>query len=134
LAEKVQKAIDANEKLKSSEKQLADSEKEHIETIKELHENRINAVDIENDKLKQSNKIIKSQMELMEARGEIVDADFYKRQIENNKGLISGNQQKIDEWESEMADLLAANVSTDSKNYKELQAKIKAAKNEIQGL
>ena len=134
LAEKVQKAIDANEKLKSSEKQLADGEKEHIATIKELHENRINAIDIENEKLQQSNKIIKSQIELMEARGEIVDADFYKRQINNNKGLISGNQQNITELESEMADLRAANVSTNSKEYKELQAKVKAAKNEIQGI
>ena len=134
LAEKVQKAIDANEKLKSSEKQLADGEKEHIATIKELHENRINAIDIENEKLQQSNKIIKSQIELMEARGEIVDADFYKRQINNNKGLISGNQQNITEWESEMADLRAANVSTNSKEYKELQARVKAAKNEIYGL
>lgn len=134
LAKKVQTAIDANEKLKSSEKQLADGEKEHIETIKKLHENRIDATDIENEKLEQSNKIIKSQMELLEARGEIVDADFYKRQIENNKGLISGNQQNIDEWESEMADLRAVNISTDSKDYKELQAKVKAAKNEIQNL
>ncbi|MFT4107155.1 MAG: hypothetical protein QM657_15480 [Lacrimispora sp.] len=134
LAKKVQTAIDANEKLKSSEKQLADGEKEHIETIKKLHQNRIDATDIENEKLEQSNKIIKSQMELMEARGEIVDADFYKRQIENNKGLISGNQQNIDEWESEMADLRAVNIFTDSKDYKELQAKVKAARNEIQRL
>lgn len=135
LAKKVQTAIDANEKLKSSEKQLADGEKEHIETIKKLHENRIDATDIENEKLEQSNKIIKSQMELLEARGEIIDADFYKRQIENNKGLISGNQKNINEWESEMADLRAAtNFSTNSKDYKELQAKVKAAKNEIQGL
>jgi len=134
LAEKVQKALDANEKLKSSEKQLADGEKKHIESIKELHENRIAAIDIENEKLQQSNKIIKSQMELMEARGKIVDADFYRRQINNNKGLISGNQQNIAEWESEMADLRAEKVSTSSKEYKELKAKVSAAKNEIQGL
>lgn len=134
LAEKVQAAIDANEKLKSSEKQLADGETEHIETIKKLHENRIDSINIENEKLEQSNKIIKSQIELMEARGEIVGADFYERQIKNNKGLISGNQQDIAEWESEMADLRAANVPTSSKDYKELQAKVKSARNEIQGL
>ncbi|MFT4007132.1 MAG: hypothetical protein QM683_16450 [Lacrimispora sp.] len=134
LAEKVQTAIDANEKLKSSEKQLADGEAEHIDTIKKLHEGRIDSINIENEKLEQSNKIIKSQMELMEAHGEIVGADFYERQIKNNKGLISGNQQDIAEWESEMADLRAAKVSTSSKDYKELQAKVKSAKNEIQGL
>lgn len=134
LAEKVQKAIDANERLKASEKQLANGEAEHIEKIKELHENRIAAIDIENEKLQQSNKIIKSQMELMEARGEIIGADFYKRQINNNKGLISGNQQNIAEWESEMADLRAAKVDTNSKEYKELKAKVRAAKNEIQGM
>ena len=134
LAEKVQAAIDANEKLKSSEKQLGDGEKEHIATIKELHENRIDAIDIENEKLQQSNKIIKSQMELMEARGKIVDADFYKRQISNNKGLISGTQQNIAEWESEMADLRAAKFDTNSKDYKELQAKVRAAKSEIYGM
>jgi len=134
LAKKVQAAIDANERLKSSEKQLADGENKHIATIKELHENRIDAIDIENEKLQQSNKIIKSQIELMEARGKIVDADFYKRQINNNKGLISGNQQNIAEWESEMADLRAAKVDTNSKEYKELQARVKAAKNEIYGL
>ncbi|WP_024348477.1 hypothetical protein [Lacrimispora indolis] len=132
LAEKVQAAIDANDKLKSSEKQLADGEAEHIETIKKLHENRIDAIDVENEKLQQSNKIIKSQMELMEARGKIVDADFYKRQMKNNDGLISNNQESIAEWESEMADLRAANFDTNSKEYKELKAKVRAAKNEIQ--
>lgn len=134
LAEKVQAAIDANDKLKSSEKQLADGEAEHIETIKKLHENRIDAIDVENEKLQQSNKIIKSQMELMEARGKIVDADFYKRQMKNNDGLISNNQESIAEWESEMADLRAANFDTNSKEYKELKAKVRAAKNEIQGM
>lgn len=134
LGKKVQTAIDANEKLKASQKQLADGETEHIKTIKDLHENRINAINTENEKLEQSNKIIKSQMELMEARGEIIDADFYKQQKNNNKGLISGNEQDIAEWESEMADLRAAKVSVKSKDYKELQAKVKAAKNEIQGL
>ena len=134
LAEKVQTAIDANDKLKSSEKQLEEGREKQIQVIKELHENRINAIDIENEKLEQSNKIIKSQMELMEARGEIVDASFYKRQMKNNDGLISGNQENIAEWESEMADLRKAKVSTDSKEYKELKAKVKGAKNEIQGL
>ncbi|WP_313069733.1 hypothetical protein [Lacrimispora sp.] len=134
LGKKVQAAIDANEKLKSSEKQLEEGREKQIQTIKELHENRISAIDIENEKLEQSNKIIKSQMDLMEARGEIIDADFYKQQKSNNKGLISGNQQNIAEWESEMADLRASNVSVKSKDYKELQAKVKAAKNEIQGL
>ncbi|EXG87858.1 hypothetical protein K413DRAFT_4759 [Clostridium sp. ASBs410] len=134
LAEKVQTAIDANEKLKKSEGQLEEGREKQIQTIQDLHENRIAATDIENEKLEQSNKIIKSQIELMEARGEIVDADFYKRQIRNNKGLISGNQKNIAEWESEMADLRKANVSTSSKEYKELQAKVRAAKNEIQGM
>ncbi len=134
VAKKVQTAIDANEKLKSSEKQLEEGREKQIETIKKLHDNRIGAISTENEKLEQSNKIIKSQMDLMEARGEIVDADFYQRQKSNNKGLISGNQQNIAEWESEMADLRAANVSIKSKDYKELQAKVKAAKNEIQGL
>ncbi|GLB26632.1 hypothetical protein LXJ15735_28730 [Lacrimispora xylanolytica] len=132
LGKKVQAAIDANEKLKSSEKQLEEGRQKQIETIKKLHDNRIDAINAENDKLEQSNKIIKSQMDLMEARGEIISADFYKRQKNNNKGLISGNEQNIAEWESEMADLRAANVSVKSKDYKELQAKIKSAKNEIQ--
>lgn len=73
----------------------------------------------------------KSQMELLEARGRIVDADFYRRQINNNEGLISGNLQNIAEWESEMADLRAVKFDTNSKAYKELQAKVRAAKSEI---
>ena len=132
LAKKVQTAIDANDKLKASEKQLSDGEIEHIQTIKELHDNRINAIDIENEKLEQSNKIIKSQIALMEARGEIVSSGFYKSQINNNKSLISGYQENIAEWESEMADLRAAKIDVKSKDYKELQAKVKSAKNEIQ--
>lgn len=134
LAEKVQAAIDANDRLKKSEEQLEDGREKQIQTIRDLHENRVASIDIENEKLQQSNKIIKSQMELMEARGKIVDADFYKRQINNNKGLISGNQKDIAEWESEMADLRAVNFDTNSKYYKELQAKVRAAKNEIYGL
>lgn len=132
--ENVQSAMDAYDKLASTQKEQSEAQKTHLDDIKSKYDAVSKSIENENNKLKDSNSILESQMEYYKSAGMIVDASYYDRLIQNTSGLISNAKDTISNKRAELRDLLANGASTSSQEYLNLKSEIADAESNVYAL
>lgn len=132
--ENVQSAIDAYDKLAGTQKEQSEAHKTLLDDIKSKYDAISKSIDNENNKLKDSNSILESQMEYYKSAGIIVDASYYNRLIQNTSGLISNARDTISNKRAELRDLLANGADTSSQEYLDLKSEIADAENNVYAL
>ncbi len=132
--ENVQSAMDAYDKLASTQKEQSEAQKIHLDDIKSKYDAVSKSIENENNKLKDSNSILESQMEYYKSAGMIVDASYYDRLIQNTSGLISNAKDTINNKRAELRDLLANGASISSQEYLDLKSEIADAESNVYAL
>lgn len=120
-ADAIQKVIDAQEDLTEAQDVYYDKVMEQQSDIQELYENRIAALEAENDKLSHSNTLIEKQIEYMEASGQIVSAESYEAMIDNMEKQQAVIEKQIKVKKAELKALLESDEQfKDSEAYDSL--------------
>jgi chromosome segregation ATPase len=132
--ENVQSAMDAYDKLASTQKDQSEAQKTHLDDIKSKYDAVSKSIENENNKLKDSNSILESQMEYYNSKGIVIDSSFYNRLIQNTSGLISNARDTISNKRAELRDLLANGADTSSQEYLDLKSEIADAESNVYAL
>lgn len=132
--ENVQSAMDAYDKLAGTQKEQSEAHKTHLDDIKAKYDAIAKSIDNENNKLKDSNSILESQMEYYKSAGIIVDASYYNRLIQNTSKLIANARDTISNKRAELRDLLANGADTSSQEYIDLKSEIADAESNVYAL
>ena len=132
--ENVQSAINAYDKLGSTQKEQSEAQKTHLDDIKSKYDAVSKSIENENNKLKDSNSILESQMEYYKSAGMIVDASYYDRLIQNTSGLLSNAKNTINNKRAELRDLLANGADASSQEYLDLKSEIADAESNVYAL
>ncbi len=132
--ENVQSAMDAYDKLASTQKEQSEAQKTHLDDIKSKYDAVSKSIENENNKLKDSNSILESQMEYYKSAGIVVDSSYYNRLIQNTSGLISNARDTISNKRAELRDLLANGADTSSQEYLDLKSEIADAESNVYAL
>ena len=115
----VEDAIKAYEDKTDAEKELQDEERELEEIRKEAYEKAISYVEAQQDAIQELNNTLQSEMDLLEATGKYIGADYYEDLIDNNKDLIDLYEEQI-----ELAQDRLDEVSEESPEYYQLKGTI----------
>lgn len=119
-AVQIQKAIDARDKYLEAKKDQFDAEQKCNKDIESFHQNNIDSLDQQSEKLKNANALIEAQIGYLKESGQIVTAYSYEQLIANNKKEIALIEQKIAEKRKELAELMnQEGFSEDSEEYAE---------------
>lgn len=132
--ENVQSAIDAYDKLAGTQKEQSEAHKTLLDDIKSKYDAISKSIDNENNRLKDSNSILESQMEYYKSAGIIVDASYYNKLIQNTSGLIANARDTISNKRAELRDLLANGADTTSQEYLDLKSEIADAESNVYAL
>lgn len=132
--ENVQSAMDAYDKLAGTQKEQSEAHKTLLDDIKSKYDAISKSIDYENNKLKDSNSILESQMEYYKSAGMIIDASYYNRLIQNTSGLIANARDTISNKRAELRDLLANGADTSSQEYLDLKSEIADAESNVYAL
>ena len=132
--ENVQSAIDAYDKLAGTQKEQSEAHKTLLDDIKSKYDAISKSIDNENNRLKDSNSILESQMEYYKSAGIIVDASYYNKLIQNTSGLIANTRDTISNKRAELRDLLANGADTTSQEYLDLKSEIADAESNVYAL
>lgn len=132
--ENVQSAIDAYDKLAGTQKEQSEAHKTLLDDIKSKYDAISKSIDNENNKLKDSNSILESQMEYYKSAGIIVDASYYNKLIQNTSGLIANARDTISNKRAELRDLLVNGADTSSQEYLDLKSEISDAESNVYAL
>jgi len=132
--ENVQSAIDAYDKLAGTQKEQSEAHKALLDDIKSKYDAISKSIDNENNKLKDSNSILESQMEYYKSAGIIVDASYYNKLIQNTSGLIANARDTISNKRAELRDLLVNGADTSSQEYLDLKSEISDAESNVYAL
>lgn len=132
--ENVQAAIDAYDKLTGTQEKQSEAHKTLLDDIKSKYDDISKSIENENNKLKDSNSILESQMEYYKSAGIVVDSSYYNRLIQNTSGLISNTRDTISNKRAELRDLLANGADTSSQEYLDLKSEIADAETNVYAL
>ncbi|RFZ75938.1 hypothetical protein DS742_26220 [Lacrimispora amygdalina] len=132
--EYVQAAIDAYDKLTGTQVKQSEAHKTLLDDIKSKYDDISKSIENENNKLKDSNSILESQMEYYKSAGIVVDSSYYNRLIQNTSGLISNTRDTISNKRAELRDLLANGADTSSQEYLDLKSEIADAETNVYAL
>lgn len=122
-AEGVQTAIDAYDKWQSIQDSYAESQKKNTNAIMAQYDNRINAINKENEQLEKTNSVLESRMDYLKSIGEIPSASLYEKLISNTGTEISNTQKLISELKGKLKEA-RSKYGKESEEYINLKTNI----------
>ena len=122
-AEGVQTAIDAYDKWQSIQDSYTESQKKNTDAIMAQYDNRINAINKENEQLEKTNSVLESRMDYLKSIGEIPSASLYENLISNTGTEISNTQKLISELKGKLKEA-RTKYGKDSEEYINLKENI----------
>ncbi|WP_367568357.1 phage tail tape measure protein [Lacrimispora sp.] len=122
-AEGVQTAIDAYDKWQAIQDSYTESQKKNTDAIMAQYDNRINAINKENEQLEKTNSVLESRMDYLKSIGEIPSASLYENLISNTGTEISNTQKLISELKGKLKEA-RTKYGKDSEEYINLKENI----------
>ena len=122
-AEGVQTAIDAYDKWQAVQDSYTESQKKNTAAIMAQYDNRINAINKENEQLEKTNSVLESRMDYLKSIGEIPSASLYENLISNTGTEISNTQKLISELKGKLKEA-RSKYGKDSEEYINLKENI----------
>lgn len=122
-AEGVQTAIDAYDKWQAVQDSYTESQKKNTAAIMAQYDNRISAINKENEQLEKTNSVLESRMDYLKSIGEIPSASLYENLISNTGTEISNTQKLISELKGKLKEA-RSKYGKDSEEYINLKENI----------
>ena len=129
-AKNVQTAIDAYDKWIAMQKQYEESQKKNTSAAMAQYDNRIAAINKENEQLEKTNSLLEARMNYLKSIGEIPSASLYGKLINNTGTEISNTQKEISELKEKLKEA-RTRYGKDSEEYANLDGDIKEAKKSL---
>lgn len=105
-ADDIKEVMDLYDKVSEQSEKVDQVNTTYIEDKIRYHDNIIEQIDVENEKIERSNKLIEAQIDYLKESGQIISAGFYNKLIGNTDKQISFNERKIQATKNKLQDLL----------------------------
>lgn len=133
-AETIQAAIDAYKQYQDALSDQSTLEQQLYDDTKKEYDNRIAAIDAQNQHLEKSNSLIEAQIDYLKSSGELISASSYEHLIANTEQQISNVLDKQREKEAELNALQASGMDENSEDYHSLKDDIADCEEELLNL
>lgn len=122
----IQTAIDAYDKWISIQKQYEEIQDKNTATSLEGYDNRIAAINKENEQLEKTNSLLEARIAYLKSIGEIPSASIYEKLIDNTGTEISNTQKDISELKEKLKEA-RKKYGSNSEEYADLKGEISDA-------
>ncbi|WP_024346885.1 phage tail tape measure protein [Lacrimispora indolis] len=129
----VEAAMTAFDKWKSIQEEYEKAQDNNTSAIMADYDNRIAAINKENEQLEKSNSILEARMSYLKSIGEIPSASLYGKLIDNTGTEISNTQKEISDLRDKLKEA-RKKYGSNSEEYADIKGEISDAEVSLYGL
>ena len=129
----VETAMGAFDKYKSMQDSYSEAQKKNTSAMIDQYDNRIAAINKENEQLEKSNSLIESQIDYLKSMGEIPSASLYEKLIRNTGTEISNTKKEISAMKAKLSEAFSK-YGKNSEEYADLEGEIREAEKSLYGM